>query len=62
MGYFWAKVAAIPDCRGLSGLRSETWGARFVLKGKSVAEVADAGEDHGDAEAVGGGDDLGVFD
>ncbi len=28
----------------------------------SVAEVADAGEDDGDAEAVGGGDDVGVFD
>ena len=27
-----------------------------------MAEVADAGEDHGDAEAVGGGDDVGVAD
>jgi hypothetical protein len=30
--------------------------------GFSVAEVAHAGEDHGYAEAVGGGDDVRVFD
>src|SRR5471032_1568726 len=28
----------------------------------SVAEVAEAGEGHGDAQAVGGGDDFWVFD
>jgi hypothetical protein len=27
-----------------------------------VAEVAKSAEDHGEAEAVGGGDDFGVFD
>jgi hypothetical protein len=29
---------------------------------RSVAKVTDPGEDHGDAEAIGGGDDVLVFD
>jgi hypothetical protein len=36
--------------------------AGFRRAAVSVPEVADAGEDHGEAEAVGGGDDFGVAD
>ena len=58
MGYFGESCSDVWNL----GLRSGTRGTRFVLKSKSVAEVADAGEDHGDAEVVGGGDDLRVID
>ena len=42
----WSRVIRLAD--GWSGL--------------AVAEVADSGEDHGDAELVGGCDDFGVAD
>ncbi len=58
-----AKVVAILGRRKIPGLRSETWATPISSGGfGSVAEVADTGEDHGDAEAVGGGDDVRVFD